>query len=125
MAISKADFLAYEKPEKYAVAKSVGGYTAYKGYTNKLNKIKGVDNDGDGRSDSGTRKENVLDWINELDADYGTKIILFKSEYNADDTYNMDIVNYLNSRSDISYEDTVTILKELGFEVDSDGNVYW
>ena len=116
---------AYDEPKKYAVAKSVGGYEAYKGYTKRLNKIKGVDYDGDGRSDSGTRKENVLDWINELDADYGTKIILFKSEYNADDTYNNDIVDYLNSRSDLSYEDTVTILKELGFEVDSKGNIYW
>ena len=115
---------AYEKPEKYAVAKSVGGYEAYKGYSSELYDIKGEDMDGDGRSDTGTRKENVIDWLNELDADYYTKIILFKSEYNADDTYNYEIIDYLNSREDISYEEMETILKELGFEV-SNGNISW
>ena len=115
---------AYEKPEKYAVAKSVGGYEAYKGYSSELYDIKGEDRDGDGRSDTGTRKEKVIDWINNLDADYGTKIILFKNEYNADDTYNYEIVDYLNGREDISYEDMVTILKELGFEV-SGNNISW
>jgi hypothetical protein len=39
--------------------------------------------------------------------------------------YNMDIVDYLNSRDDISAEDMETILKELGFEVDSKGNISW
>lgn len=115
---------AYEKPEKYAVARSVGGYAAYKGYQSELYDIK-ADKDSKGRSISGSRKEKVIDYINGLDADYGEKIILFKSEYNADDTYNQDIVDYLNSRNDISYDDTIAILKELGFEVDSKGNVYW
>ena len=116
---------AYEKPEKYAVAKSVGGYDAYKGYSSELYDIKGEDKDGDGRSDTGTRKEKVIEWMNNLDADYGTKIILFKNEYNADDTYNYDIIDYLNSRADISYKEMETILKELGFEVSSDGTISW
>lgn len=116
---------AYEKPEKYAVTKAVGGYTAYKQYTGEIYDIKGVDLDGDGRSDSGTRKEKVIDYLNNLDIDYYEKLILFKSEYNADDTYNYEIVDYLNGRDDISYEDTVIILKELGFDVDANGNVTW
>ena len=53
------------------------------------------------------------------------KIILFKSEYPADDTYNYEIIDYLNSRDDISYSEMETILKELGFTVTADGNVYW
>lgn len=116
---------AYEKPEKYAVSKSVGGYTSYKRYTGEIYDIKGVDLDGDGRSDSGTRKEKVLEYLDNLDIDYYEKLILFKNEYNADDTYNYEIVDYLNGRDDISYEDTVIILKELGFDVDSKGNVTW
>jgi hypothetical protein len=116
---------AYEKPEKYAISKSVGGYSSYKKYTGEIYDIKGVDLDGDGRSDSGTRKEKVLDYLNNLDIDYYEKLILFKSEYNADDTYNYEIVEYLNGRADISYEDTVIILKELGFKVDSNGYVTW
>lgn len=115
---------AYDYPGKYAVSKAVGGYKAYKSYSSELYDIK-ADKDEDGKSISGSRKEKVIDWINNLDADYGTKIILFKSEYNADDTYNYEIIDYLNSRDDISYSDMETILKELGFTVDSEGNIYW
>ena len=105
-----------EYPEKYAVAKSVGGYEKYKTYSSDLYDIK-ADKDENGKSISGSRKEKVADYINNLDADYGEKIILFKSEYNADDTYNAEIVEYLNNREDISYDEMVAILKELGFTV--------
>jgi hypothetical protein len=115
---------AYDNPEKYAIAKSVGGYEAYKTYSGELYDIK-ADKDEDGKSITGSRKEKVIEYINNLNADYGEKIILFKSEYNADDTYNQDIVDYLNGRDDISAEEMATILKELGFEVDSEGNISW
>lgn len=115
---------AYDYPEKYAVAKSVGGYSAYKTYSSELYDIK-ADKDENGKSISGSRKEKVIEYINDLDADYGEKIILFKSEYNADDTYNYEIIDYLNSRQDISYEEMETILKELGFTVDKNGNISW
>ena len=116
---------AYEYPEKYAVAKSVGGYEKYKSYSSELYDIK-ADKDENGKSISGSRKEKVIDYINNLeDADYGERLILFKSEYNADDTYNYEIIDYLNSREDITYEEMETILKELGFTVKSDGTVTW
>jgi hypothetical protein len=115
---------AYEHPEKYLVAKSVGGYDAYKTYSSELYDIK-ADKDENGKSISGSRKEKVLEYINNLDADYGEKLILFKSEYNADDTYNYEIIDYLNSREDISYKEMETILKELGFTVKADGTIEW
>ena len=115
---------AYKYPEKYAVAKSVGGYEKYKSYTSELYDIK-ADKDENGDTIRGSRKEKVIEYINNLDADYGERLILFKSEYNADDTYNMEIVEYLNSREDISYEEMESILKELGFTVKSDGTVTW
>jgi hypothetical protein len=115
---------AYDNPEKYAVAKAVGGYTAYRGYSSELYDIK-ADKDSSGKSISGSRKEKVADYINDLDIDYGEKIILFKSEYNADDTYNYEIIDYLNGRDDISYEEMETILKELGFTVAADGSINW
>ena len=111
---------AYKSPEKYVVAKSVGGYSSYKTYTSDLYDIK-ADKDSDGKTISGSRKNKVIDYINNLDADYGEKIILFKSEYPADDTYNYEIIDYLNSRDDISYEEMNTILKELGFTIQPDG----
>ena len=115
---------AYEYPARYAVAKSVGGYEAYRTYSSELYDIK-ADKDSNGKSITGSRKKKVIDYINNLDADYETKIILYKSEYTSDDRYNYDIVNYLNSREDLSYEEVEAILKSLGFEVDSRGRISW
>lgn len=114
---------ATNNPEKYALAKSVGGYSSYKAYSTELYNIK-ADKDENGKSISGSRKEKVISYINNLDADYETKIILFKSEYPSDDTYNVDIINYLNNREDLTYEERVAIFTELGFTV-SNGHVYW
>ena len=116
---------AFQNPEKFTLSKAIASDVAtYRKYTKDLNEIK-ADKDSSGKTISGSRKEKVIDYINNLDATYGEKIILYKSLYEADNTYNNDIVEYLNSRNDISYQDTVTILRELGFTVLSDGTVQW
>lgn len=113
-----------QNPGKYALSKAVGGFEAYKVYSGDLYDIKS-DKDKNGDSISGSRKRKVLEYINQLDAEYGEKIILYKSEYPGDDRYNADIVDYLNSRDDISYDEMVTILTELGFRVLEDGTIRW
>ena len=116
---------ASKNPEKFTLSKAVASdVVTYRKYTGDLYDIK-ADKDEDGKSISGSRKEKVIDYINNMDAEYGEKIILFKSEYPADDTYNYDIIDYLNGREDISYEEMETILKELGFKVSSDGTITW
>ena len=115
---------AVKYPEKYSVAKSVGGYDSYKKYMSELYDIK-ADKDEYGKTISGSRKEKVIEYVNNLDIDYGARLILFKNEYNADDTYNYEIIDYLNSREDISYEEMAAILRELGFTVSSDGTITW
>ena len=120
--LEEFDF-ATKNPEKYAFAKSVGGYSAYQTYSDALYDIK-ADKDESGKSINGSRKEKVLNYINNLDADYYTKIILWKSEYPSDDNYNREIVDYINNRSDLSYEDKVAVLAELGFRVTADGQIY-
>ncbi len=116
---------AFKNPEKFTLSKAVASdVITYRKYTSELYDIK-ADKDENGKSISGSRKEKVLDYINNLDADYGEKIILFKSEYNADDTYNYEIIDYLNSREDISYDEMETILTELDFNVHSDGTITW
>jgi hypothetical protein len=111
-------------PEKVTVSKAVtDNVVEYREYTSALNAIR-ADKDANGNSISGSAKEKKAAYINGLDLDYGAKLILFKSEYNADDTYNYDIIDYLNGREDISYEEMVTILKELGFNV-SGNNISW
>lgn len=121
---------AYKNPEKYSVSKAVSeDFMKFYGYKKALSDLE-ADKDEDGKSISGSKKKKVIDYINNNlnDLDYGQKIILYRSMYNSQedrDAYNMDIVNYLNSRNDISYEEMETILKELGFTVSSDGTITW
>lgn len=125
MPVAESEYeFAYENPEEYQIALSLGGYDVYKQYKSELYDIKS-DYDENGKPISGSRKEKVIDYLNELDADWGEKLIIFKSEYNGDDTFNQDIVNYLSGRSDIDLERMLIILKELGFEVHEDGRVSW
>lgn len=117
---------AYKYPELYTLSKAIStDVVEYRKIWSGMSDVTGVDADGDGKTDSGSRKKNVISYINGLDLEYGEKIVLFKSEYPSDDTYNYDIIDYLNSREDISYSEMETILKKLGFEVDSQGNISW
>ena len=115
---------AYQNPDKYAVSKAVSSdLVEYKSYTKDIYEIE-ADKDENGKSISGSKKEKVYAYIDSLPLDYGQKSILFKSQYKSDDSMNMDIIEYLDSREDISYEEMVTILTELGFTVNGN-NVYW
>ncbi len=71
------------------------------------------------------QKEKATEYINNLPLDYGQRIILFKIQFPTDTTYCRDIVEYLNEREDISYDEMVFILEELGFAVFEDGTVKW
>lgn len=128
--INYDDFGSYEEfdfatkhPEEYAIAQAIG-YDTYKLYSSAFNDIY-ADKDINGKSISGSRKIKIIEYLNSTDMTYEEKIIMFKHEYAADDTYNMDIINYLNSRDDISYEQMEAILIELGFTVDANGNIFW
>jgi hypothetical protein len=118
---SRIDDEQFQKNEPFA--KVYGGYDSFLTYSSELNDI-AADKDENGKSINGSRKEKVIEYINGLDADYETKIILFKSEYPADDTYNKEIIEYLNNREDLTYEERIAIFTSLGFTV-SNGYVYW
>ena len=112
-------------PDKVTVSKAVtSSVVEYRTLTKALDSIT-ADKDANGKTISGSAKEKKIAYINSLDIDYGAKLILFKNEYNADDTYNYEIVEYLNGRDDISYDEMNTILKELGFNVTPDGYITW
>ena len=108
-----------QNPNKYAVAKSVGGYKAYKAYQSALSDIK-ADN-----GVSGSRKRKVIQYINGLDISFNEKIILFKNEYPSDNTYNQQIIQYLRENDDISGKEMKQILLGLGFTVTDNGKIYW
>ena len=116
---------AADNPDKFEVAKVISNNVVeYRTLTSELYDIR-ADKDSNGKSIIGSAKEKKIDYINNLNLDYGQKIILFKSLYEADDTYNYEIIDYLNSRSDISYAEMETILKSLGFTVRADGTITW
>lgn len=118
---------AYENQGKYTMSKAIADdFLTYYQYKSDCNDFDAKDENGE--TVSGLKKERVLEYINNLDIDYGSKIILFRSMYDSKEDinrYNGEIVDYLNSRDDISYEEMVTILKELDFTVHSDGRVTW
>jgi hypothetical protein len=115
----------YATVNREKVANMVFGGKRFAPYAAELGQIKGEDKNGDGKTDSGTKKDNVIDYINNSDLDFGERIITFKMSYPADDTYNYDIIDYLNGREDIDYQEMEMILKYLGFNVDSKGNITW
>ena len=94
-------------PENYTVAGVVGGFEAYKKYSDAISAIK---------ADGGSRKEKVLSYINGLDLDYGQKLMLFKSEYRSDTRFDYRILAYLGEREDLSYEQLTYILESLGLD---------
>lgn len=109
---------AYKNADKRVLADAVtGNIVKYRKYTKTINAFRSDDNM--------SAKDKKIEYINGLDLDYGQKIILFKSEYKSNDTYNYEIIDYLNSRDDISYGDMKNILTELGFKVDAAGNITW
>ena len=113
---------AYENPGKYTMSKAIANdFLTYYGYKQEISAIK-KNHVGDGE------KDVVTDYINNMDLDYGQKIILYRSMYESKQdkaNYNMDIIDYLNGRDDISYSEMETILTELGFKVSSDGTITW
>lgn len=112
-------------PDKVTVSKAVtDNVVTYRRYAKDLDAIR-ADKTSSGKTINGSAKEKKWNYIDSLDIDYGAKLILFKNEYNADDTYNYEIIDYLNGREDISFDEMNTILKELGFNVTADGTITW
>ena len=113
-------------PEKVTVSKAVtDNVIEYREYTGVLNDIR-ADKDENGKSISGSAKEKKQEYIWNLNIDEGAKYVLFKSEYNADDTYNYEILDYLFNRDDLTYEEVNTICEELGFKVNREtGYISW
>ena len=115
---------AFENPEKYAVSKLVADdLVEYREYATKLNEIR-ADKTASGQTVSGSAKTKKLKYINGLNIDYGAKLVLFKTEYPGDNTYNRQIVEYVNSQS-YTLAEKAAILRELGFTVTSNGTVTW
>jgi hypothetical protein len=120
---------AANNPEKYTLSKAItDDVTEYRQYTSELSEIK-ADKDSNGKTISGSAKEKKKAYIWSLPIDYGQKVILYRSLYDSKEdkaTYNQDIIDYLISREDITYDEMNTICEELGFTVNREtGKISW
>ena len=107
-----------DKPGKYAISKVISDDVfEYDAIKDEINAFKGDD-----------RKDQIINYLNNSDLDYGQSIILYRTIYTSKEAksmYNNDIVDYLNSRDDISWEEMKAILEELDFTVYDDGTIEW
>lgn len=114
----------YNNPEKVEMAKAVSDdfnkYWEYKTYIGTIDA-----KDENGKTVSGLAKRRTQEYIFNLDIDDGQKMILFRSYYPKDDTYCYDIVDYLNGRDDISYQEMKSILEALDMKLHADGTITW
>lgn len=113
----------YSSPEKLEVLKKI--HVSADDYLDYASQTFTADKDAFGKTINGSKKAKVFNYINSMNIDFEQKVILAKLEYNTYDEYNYDIIEYLNNDDTITYADMEAILKQLGFEVDSDGNIRW
>lgn len=114
---------AYDNPEKATFSKAItDNVVDYRKITKELYAIR-ADKDENGNSISGTAKSKKQEYIWSLDIDEAQKYILFKNEYNSYDDHNQEIVDYIISRDDLSYDERKTILETIGFTIDEDGTI--
>ena len=96
----------YSKPERVTMAKVVAGdLKTYRSYEKEINAFEGDD-----------KKADVKNYIFNLDMDYGQKAILYRSKYGHKDDkneYDNYIIDYLNSRNDLSDEEKQEIFNGL------------
>mgnify|MGYP004509386801 CR=1 FL=1 len=68
-----------------------------------------------GKTISGSRKNEVINYVNSLNLTISQKAILIKSKYSSYDNYNNQIINYVNNLNK-SANDKKILLKSIGFD---------
>jgi len=70
-------------------------------------------------------REEFIEFIEQLNNSYEDRIIIYRLIYNDDNSYNNEIIDYINSLEHITYNERIEILEYLGMQVDYDGTVSW
>lgn len=114
---------SYSK-DYYTTIRCVLGVEEYAEYCAVLPTLK-ADKDANGNSIPNSKKKKIQAYVNSLDIPDVQKHVLLKVYYPNMNTYNHEILNYINNDSSLSYQDRVSILEELGAGVDEHGYVTW
>lgn len=83
-----------------------------------------ADYNAKGKAIPNSKKNKVISYVNSLNLSIPQKAAIIRSEYSTFDSYNDDIVSYVDSL-DTDYTSKVTILEYLGATVYEDGSVRW
>jgi hypothetical protein len=123
---TRADYnWAYKYPHYYTLSKAItSDMLEYRDYYRAITDIS-ADKDENGNSISGSRKKKVIEYINSLNIPYEAKLVLMKSEYESIDEYNEEIFEYIRDNENLTFEDKLSILKTLGYQVSDNGTVTW
>lgn len=117
-----SDFDNEDKYKDYKVIKQaeidIDSYLSYASQTFV------ADKKSNGKTISGSRKDKIFNYINSLNLSVPQKAIMFKAEYNADDTYNNQIIEYVDTLN-ISYEEKIKLVEDIGMKVDDNGYIWW
>ena len=114
---------AANNQDQYTLSKAVtNDLVQYKNIVSSLNQIK-ADQDKNGKTISGSRKQKVLKYINSLGLSDGQRDILYKLQYPSDDTYDSKIISYIRNKKDFTREEQKYILEQLGYTLSNNGTV--
>lgn len=116
------DFESEDKHKDYKIIKTAGiDINSYLSYASQTFT---ADKKSNGKTISGSRKNKVFDYINSLDLSIPQKAIMFKAEYNSEDSYNNQIIDYVDTLS-IDYEEKIKLVTDIGMKVDKSGRIWW
>ena len=116
--------MAVYRPGEYALTEVFGGYDDYMRITGDWSELVTGKNDS-GQWNTTVNKKTVGNIIYDLDIPEVEKHILYKSIYNYTDSHNREILEYIDNRDDISWDEMKKIVIELGFTVDENNDIHW
>ncbi len=114
----------YKFPELHTLSEAVGGFDYYNSFVYDMWDVDS-DYDDNGESISGTYKKNLKAFVDELDLTDVQKDILMRSQYKYHKFDHHRVIDYLNERDDISFNEMKSICETLGMTVDDEGNISW
>lgn len=115
---------ASKYPAMHLIARMVGGYDDYVSYVSEMSDI-AADKSASGNTISGSRKKKIVAYLNSLDISGMERILLFKSAYPNDTKFNRKVVEYVKGRTDLTRDQKIAVLEELGMRVGKDGKITW
>lgn len=106
-------------PDKYNTIKQIASYDDYQKYKKDITNIR----EKYSKATTEQRKAQVISYVNGLNLTVPQKAMLIKSWYSSFNSYNNQIIEYVDS-SDLTRDEKMAVLKDLGFKIKG-GRIYW